>query len=579
MKRISVKGIDSVLTAGKVDADIILSTNEGSFTIQLEVAASRSHAFGGAKPPDNFRWRGSTISIANLPKVIDSLLEKDGLAFKDVSSGRVASFAIDLPNAPTKRPDPNPTNVAAYLLARATATQYIIPYLLHPPSNLPLFAFQRTGVNWLCSKNRAILADDMGLGKTLQTIVAARRLFFSGQLSRVLIVCPKSLMSNWESEIDNWAPDLHHVRMVPSAQIAAKAWETVLGSTHLLITTYEQMRAPPQVLKDSGVDLLIADEAHRIRNQDSLAVSGIRSVRTPKLWALTGTPIERDTFDLSTLLSIVAPKNCAPSDARLSPALVRSIARPFVLRRLKSEVLKQLPPVVENREVLDLSPKQRRSYTSALDAFTSRMDDRQVLALITRLRGICDYDPETKESSKALRIVEILSDIHSAGDKALIFSHLTEPLHLMRGLLRRRFGDASLRMLLGEQSTDTRQSSVSDFKNLDKVRFLLASSRVGGEGLTLTEANHVIFFNEWWNPSSNDQARDRVVRVGQKKGVLVYTFVCRQTIEEMLLNILRHKRATFDDVVNTLAEPASANDPNASSIKAELRQSLLQHSQ
>jgi non-specific serine/threonine protein kinase len=207
------------------------------------------------------------------------------------------------------------------------------------------------------------------------------------------------------------------------------------------------------------------------------------------------------------------------------------------------------------------------------------MDDRQMLALITRLRGICDYDPETKESSKALRIVEILSDIHSAGDKALIFSHLTEPLHLMRGLLRRRFGEASLRMLLGEQSTDTRRSSVSDFKNLEKVRFLLASSRVGGEGLTLTEANHVIFFNEWWNPSSNDQARDRVVRLGQKKGVLVYTFVCRHTIEESLLSILRHKRTTFDDVVNTLAERSSADDPNVASVRAELRQSLLQHSQ
>ena len=126
---------------------------------------------------------------------------------------------------------------------------------------------------------------------------------------------------------------------------------------------------------------------------------------------------------------------------------------------------------------------------------------------------------------------------------------------------------------------DARRASVTDFKTNDQVHFLLASSRVGGEGLTLTEANHVIFFNEWWNPSSNDQARDRVVRVGQKKGVLVYTFVCRQTIEEMLLNILRHKRATFDEVVNTLAEPASANDPNAASIKAELRQSLLQHSQ
>ena len=111
--------------------------------------------------------------------------------------------------------------------------------------------------------------------------------------------------------------------------------------------------------------------------------------------------------------------------------MVRSIARPFVLRRLKSEDLKQLPPVIENREVLDLSPKQRRAYTLALDTFARTMDGRQMLALITRLRKICDYDPETKESTKASRILDILSDIHAAGENEFVLSHLTEPLHLM----------------------------------------------------------------------------------------------------------------------------------------------------
>jgi SNF2 family DNA or RNA helicase len=520
------------------------------------------------------KLRGCSISIANLPKVISVFLQKDGLANDDVHRGKAVSFHIPLQGSIPRYTDPKVETVSEFTLARATAAQLAIPYLLYPPVISALFPYQRAGVNWLCRKDRTILADDMGLGKTLQTITAIRRLFFEGHISSVLVVCPKSLMSNWESELDRWAPDLHHVRMAPSAAIARKAWETVIGSTHILITTYEQMREPPQILKDGGIDLLVADEAHRIRNQQSLTVGGIRSIKVKKFWALTGTPIERDTLDLSTLLSIVAPKSCSPSDAKLSPALVRSIARPFILRRLKSEVLKQLPPVLENREVIELSPKQKRAYSFALESFSKGMDDSQMLALISKLRGICDYDPDTKESSKAVRIAEILSDIYDAGEKAIVFSHLTQPLHLMRNLLRERFGDSSLRMLLGEQSTDERRVVVADFKKLADVHFLLASSRVGSEGLTLTEANHVIFFNEWWNPSSNDQARDRVVRVGQKKGVLVYTFVCRHTIEETLLSILKNKRATFDDIVNKLAESSSSNSPEAKVIKAELRQSL-----
>jgi SNF2 family DNA or RNA helicase len=579
MKKLSLKGLKLVSDVSRVDAELTLSQDHGSSAVQLIITPTSAATSDAAHPgmPASLKWRGYTLSTANLPRVIDCLLEKDGLAFKDLTSGRSASFVIDLRSAPAKRLDPNPKILADYLLARATAAQYVVPFLFEPPHDLPLFAYQRVGVDWLCSKQRAILADDMGLGKTLQAIVAMRRLFFSGAVNCVLVVCPKSLISNWDSEIIRWAAELVHVRMVPSAPITERAWEAVLGSAHVLLTTYEQMRTPPLVLREKGVDLLVADEAHRIRNQDSLTAIGIRAVKATRFWALTGTPIERDTFDLATLLSIVSPKSCSPSDARVSPALVRSIARPFVLRRLKSEVLKQLPPVIENREVLELAPKQRRAYNMALETFKKTLDDRQMLALITRLRSICDYDPDSKESVKAIRILEILSDVYMAGEKAILFSHFTEPLQLMRGFLRKRFGDSSLRLLLGKQTMDERRDNVSDFKSLDKVHFLLASSRVGGEGLTLTEANHVIFFNEWWNPSSNDQARDRVVRVGQKKGVLVYTFVCRHTIEEMLINILKDKRATFEDVVNTLADKAA--DPDIATIRAELRHSLAQNTQ
>src|SRR5207248_10689398 len=137
-------------------------------------------------------------------------------------------------------------------------------------------------------------------------------------------------------------------------------------------------------------------------------------------WALSGTPIERDTYDLATIMSIVSPLSASPSDAALSPAFVRSTAQPFLLRRLKSDVLSELPPVVDRREMIDLGQKQVRAYKQVLATFSKRMDDNQTLALIGRLRQICDYDPETKESSKAARIVEILEDIYAAGEKAIL---------------------------------------------------------------------------------------------------------------------------------------------------------------
>lgn len=567
--------------SANIDTEIFFAQGPDSCSLGLRIVPDTSPSPQPERTAysSSLRWRGSLISIANLSNVVDYLLERDGLALKDIGNGRSVSFNIDLRSANASRAVPNPRDLATYLLARATATQYVVPFLLAPRPDLPLFRYQRTGIDWLCSKPRAILADDMGLGKTLQAIVALRRLFFSGAIKNALVVCPKSLMSNWESELGKWADDLVYVRMVPSAGIAERAWETVLGSVHVLITTYEQIRSPSRALTTNGFDLLVSDEAHRLRNEGSLTTSGIRKIAAARFWALTGTPIERDTFDLSTLLSIVAPKSCSPGDAKLSQSLVRSLARPFLLRRLKSEVLKQLPPVIESREVLELGAKQRKAYNSALERFSKKMDDRQMLALITQLRSICDYEPTTKESAKAERIFEILSDIHTAGEKVIVFSHLTEPLHLMRIMLRQRFGEQSLRLLLGEQSTNDRHTSVTEFRTLPGVHFLLASSRVGGEGLTITEANHVVFFNEWWNPSSNDQARDRVVRLGQKKGVLVYTFVCRDTIEEALLNILRSKRATFEDVVNTLAESDAPADDNFTTIREELRHSLALYSQ
>jgi SNF2 family DNA or RNA helicase len=511
----------------------------------------------------------------NVPAVVELLLERDGLARSDFLEGRTATFVIEARRTRVLGQEPKPSSLRDYVLARATAADFVVPFLIRPSSSLPLFPYQRDGTTWLYHKERGILADDMGLGKTLQAIAAVRLLLADLHITSVLVVCPRSLLSNWENELAKWAPEIRVVRMVPAPAIGAKAWQTVIGYAHILLTSYEQIRMPAAVLVERGVDLVIADEAHRIRNAKSLTAMGIRNVRTKRFWALTGTPIERDTYDLSTIMSIISPLTASPSDAAFSPAFVRSIARPFVLRRLKSQVLAELPPVFDHREVIDLGNKQGRAYKLTLERFSKRMDDSQVFALITRLRQICDYDPETKESSKADRIMEILTDIRTADEKAILFSTFIEPLQIMRSILTKGFGPDCFRLLLGDQDLEVRRAAVTDFKRRTGVRFLLASSRVGGEGLTLTEANHVIFFNEWWNPSANEQARDRVVRLGQTKSVMVYTFVCRNTVEELLVDILQTKQMTFDDVVNALA--VSETDPSVSEVQRHIKQSLLRY--
>jgi len=180
------------------------------------------------------------------------------------------------------------------------------------------------------------------------------------------------------------------------------------------------------------------------------------------------------------------------------------------------------------------------------------------LALLTRLQGLCDIDPETGQSCKVDRIIHLLGRILERGEKAVIFSYRLEPLRVLRKRIVDSWGAERVVWLTGEMDNEDRDRAVSYFRGDGQALALLASTRVGGEGLTLVEANHVFLFNQWWNPSANDQARDRVVRTGQRRGVRVYRFCCRATIEESLEEILKSKRALFADAVDRLARGEGA---------------------
>lgn len=505
---------------------------------------------------------------APLARAVTRILTLDESSLRDLMSGhQVVKWIPSSDPAPLSPLSPDATREDFWSL-RQTSGQLVRPMLVAEPMTPGLMGFQREGVDWLLGTPAGILADDMGLGKTVQAIAAMRVLFARGDIAQALILCPRSLLANWEAELARWAPELTRTRVVPSAGLREAAWSALRDRVHVLITNYEQMRQVPEALRKAPVDLVVADEAHRLRNADALATKGLRRVEATRFWALTGTPIERDPTDLSTLLSLLVPTEFAESDSRAPRALLRARARPYVLRRRKDDVLTELPDVVDSKEILELSDAQRTAYRSAVrDA--KGTGGTGLLAVINRCRLICDYDPDTLESAKADRICELLEDIRLSGEKAVVFSHLLKPLEI----LRKRLGSSGI-SLVGEMNNTERERAVSAFRGNAGITVLLASSKVASEGLTLTEANHVIFFNEWWNPSSNAQARDRVVRIGQTRGVRVYRFRSRSTIEESLDRILTRKSRVFDDVIERLAAPRADGDEEVIALAMELRDQL-----
>ena len=544
----------------KVSRSVRYRLQRNSFGLELTLSLDGSSDANGSQPfrsDDIFHSSPRTISalfqylVNSRPHLVDRL-----------TSGRDLAFSIPIQDPPIQRIGNGEIPYGYFTtgeLARWRFLRHRIQY--------PLKAYQRDGVHWLKERHAAILADDMGLGKTLQAIVAIEELLLSDTIANALVLCPKSLIGVWEAEIRLWAPRLCTVALY--TPINQKQWSTLSSQCHVSIANYEALRRErPQ---NGAFDLVVLDEIHRLKNPHSLGYQSTYQLSPKYLWGLSGTPLENVPRDLTTILHLLDPKRISISEQWSSPASLRSLASTYVLRRNKEVLGSELPLFTERLETVPLSPTQKNRYSETLQS-ASYETWGQWIATFSKLMEICDYDPKTGESSKAERASSIIESILVRKEKVVVFSWRLQPLSLLAERITNAGLGSTIATITGETPSTVRTSIVTAFQTHKTPAILLCSMKATAEGLTLTAANHVLFYNEWWNPAANFQARDRVIRIGQEKDVVVYRLTTSGTVESRLIEILERKRALFDEIINRLSNTNTTTSALAPTVLKEIMQ-------
>lgn len=416
------------------------------------------------------------------------------------------------------------------------------------------FGYQLEGVAFLLSRRHAVLADEMGLGKTMQTITAIRLLARAGKVRSVLLVCPKPLVANWQREFSQWAPELP-LAVIDGRQ-AVRAWAWREATPAVRITNYETLvRDMPLVCGAGPFDLVVVDEAQRIKNPTSATSQAVRSLPRNSSWALTGTPVENCTDDLVSILEFAAPGATAPG---ATPRSLRPLVRDLVLRRRKEQVLSELPPMTVTDQRIDLTPEQRRAYARAeddgvvqLNALGPEVDIRHVFQLVLRLKQLCNFDPISGASAKLERLEAELDECNASGRKAIVFSQWVETIGRLSQRLA-RFGPAEYH---GRVPGPRREEAIARFRDDPACGVLLMSYGAGSVGLNLQFAQYVFLFDRWWNPAVEDQAINRAHRIGAAAPVTVVRYMSAETIEERIDLVLAEKRKLAESVLGEGTAP------------------------
>jgi len=410
------------------------------------------------------------------------------------------------------------------------------------------FPYQLEGVAFLYPRVAAVLADEMGLGKTMQAITGVRLLLHAGHVRRVLLICPKPLVTNWQREIGRWAAEIPITTV--SGDPARRAWLWRLPEAVLTLATYEVVLRDQELLSQPGVsyDLVVLDESQRIKNRHGATAQAVRAIRRRRSWALTGTPIENTADDLVGIFEFVSPGHLTPG---MKPRRMAKAVADYVLRRTKDQVLEDLPPKLISDAELPLTPEQRETYRQAedegvikLSALGESVTVQHVFELVLRLKQICNYDPATGESTKLERLAADLEEVAQSGQKAIVFSQWVHTLTWLSKKLA-RFHPLQYH---GKVPPRQRDAVIQQFREDKKSSVILMSYGAGGVGLNLQFSRYVFLFDRWWNPAVEDQAIARAHRIGAAGAVTVTRFLSVGTIEERINAILEQKREVFDTI-------------------------------
>jgi hypothetical protein len=442
--------------------------------------------------------------------------------------------------------------------------------------------YQERGAGWLLFLGSlglgAVLADDMGLGKTAQLIAS---LVAEPLDAPTLVVCPVSVLGNWERELERFAPHLRTmVHHGPGRASGAEFVERAV-SHDVVLTTYSLIaRDQPEVAGVAWARLVL-DEAQQVKNPGAAQTRAVAAVPAMRRIALTGTPVENRLSELWSIMNIVNPGLLGSARAfrktfgepierdhdTVATERLRRVTAPFVLRRLKTDksIITDLPDKIETTESCPLTREQVPRYQAVVDELLERAADADgmsrrglVLAGLLRLKQVCNHPALfagdgsglTARSGKLTRTEELLEEIVAAGDKVLCFTQFAEWGTLLQPYLAARYA-ADVQWLHGGVARTSRDAMVSRFADSDRPSIFLISLKAGGTGLNLTAASHVIHLDRWWNPAVEDQATDRAFRIGQRRNVQVHKLVSSGTVEERIDAMITSKRALAERVVGT----------------------------
>ena len=453
---------------------------------------------------------------------------------------------------------------------------------VHVPSGLQatLRPYQLQGVSYLNFLREygfgGILADEMGLGKTIQTLSFIQYMKEQGCVGPNLIVVPTSVLPNWEREAQKFVPSLSKLIIYGTRREGMFA---KIGDSDLVITTYALLRRDLEELQKHEFNSIILDEAQNIKNPNTITARSVRKLASRLRICLSGTPIENNLFELWSLFEFLMPgflgsqhsfqrgivKPIKDGDIE-SLDFLRTRVKPFILRRTKMEVAKDLPPKVENVYYCALADEQMELYASLAKKLKEQVlqdvDEKgiaksqmSILDALLKLRQICCHPRLLKldmpgvstnlPSGKFDAFKDMVTDIIAEGHKVLVFSQFVQMLHIIRSWLV--INETPFAYLDG--SSKDRFDQVDRFNNTPEIPIFLISLKAGGTGLNLTSADYVIHYDPWWNPAVENQATDRTHRIGQTRQVFAYKMICQNTVEEKILKLQESKKDVAESII------------------------------